>query len=42
LHYQTAERFFAALDTAERDDLLRLLNKILEARRAAGEAIDCP
>lgn len=42
MHYQTAERFFAALDPAERDELLRLLNKILDARRAAGDALDCP
>lgn len=42
MHYQTAERFFAALDTAEHDELLRLLNKILDARRADGGAIDCP
>lgn len=42
MHHQTAERFFAALDTTERDELLRLLNKILDARRAAGETIDCP
>ena len=42
MHYEAAERFFAALDTAERAELLRLLNKILDARRAAGEALECP
>jgi DNA-binding MarR family transcriptional regulator len=42
MHYDAAERFFAGLDTAERAELLRLLNKILDARRAAGEAFECP
>jgi DNA-binding MarR family transcriptional regulator len=42
MHYQAAERFFAALDTAERAELLRLLNKILEMRRAAAGEFDCP
>jgi len=39
---EVAERFFAALDSAERAVLMGLLNKILDKGRATGEGADCP